>query len=205
VALALARLAPASGEARVHAEQAVRAAFRESAPGDLVALMPFLAWADAALTPVGGELPSAVALNDLRVQIMQHQLGEDDLAPEDACFAGGVIFTRGGVREPTWLTLRPAAFLASVLREPAVVGGPEFFPTLSATLAAARFARQLAVDETSAWYAGIENMHLLRAGPVLRETPLAASVAGLLFLTEVETALTRVGGGVNSSAPPSSR
>lgn len=205
VALALARAAPEAGEGRTHAQQAVRAAFRESAPGDLVALMPFLAWADLALTPAGSELPSAVALNELRLQVMGHQVREDDLAPEDACFLGGVVFSRGQRREPTWLSLRPAAFLASMLREPAVTSGPEFFPTLSASLAAARFARQLAVDETSAWYAGREHMDLLRAGPVLRDTPDAASVAGLLFLTELEVSLARAGGAMNRTPAPSGR
>lgn len=130
------------------AEAAVRAAFRDTDRGRLVAEMPFLAWAEIELSPTGN-LPSAVALDEMRSLVLDHQLRRGDLRPIDQDLAGGIVFTRGRSALPTWQSMRPLAALAAMLSDerltPGSAGSGEVPGQLVRLIDGLRFVRQLAM------------------------------------------------------------
>lgn len=130
------------------AEGAVRAAFRDTGRGGLVAEMPFLAWAELELNPAG-DLPSAAALDEMRALVLDHQLRRADLRPIDQDLAGGIVFTRGLSALPTWQSMRPLAALAVMLADerltPGTAASGEVPGQLVRLIDGLRFVRQLAM------------------------------------------------------------
>jgi hypothetical protein len=119
--------------------------------GQLVADMPWLGWAELALARGQEEIPSAVALRDLRRIVSGFQLTAADTGPDQLDLVGGVVFTSGRVPLPTWQTARPLAFTASMLADDRLTTEPE---RLDATLALAgglRFLRQLTATGADGW------------------------------------------------------
>lgn len=148
--------------ARTRASGAVRAVFRDTPDGDLIAQMPWLLYAERALADggkpdagsAGGAtpqmLPSADALRNVRDTVVRHQLTARDAGDDGLDLVGGVVFTRGGASLPSWKSTRAIAFLSAALADPGVTPTDERVSALVPVLAGLRFVRQLTMDEVSA-------------------------------------------------------
>lgn len=191
------------------ARAVVRAVYRVTPPANLVAHLPFLAWAELELAEAraGGaserRLASAVALRDARDLIVQHQLREGALDPEDADYAGGIGFPGGVEPWPTWQSVRPIAFLATSLRAPGVTSEGERIATLNATLGGMRFLRQLMAGESQAWmyFDAKSSAGGVRSSMIDQRQPVEASAGALLSVCEALDAL-RALSQPRSPAPP---
>jgi len=171
------------------AERAIRAAFRETPPGNLVSQMPFLAWADMDLN-ADNALPSAVALRAMRDLCWEHQLHWRDLRPLDRDLAGGIVFTRSRVALPTWQSLRPMAALASMLGDTRVTPGSFTSPDIAREVVrltdALRFVRQLQMEGECLYLARspVQVSGGLRRATWDPTVSPEASAMGLLTVTE---------------------
>lgn len=151
-ALALAEIASregASAESIAKAKAAVRGLFIDTPPQALVAQMPWLGWAEIRMAGQGGEVPSAVALRDLRALAQTFQLREGDLDEGWLDATGGIVFTRGRSPLPTWQSLRPVAMLATMLGDERLTDAKDLPRALSELRPALRFALQLEIDDAA--------------------------------------------------------
>ncbi len=178
----------------------VRELFRTTNTTRLPALMPWLGWAELALAD-GDEVPAAIALRDFRDLAWSFQLEAHPAGSQDVDLAGGIVLSRGGARLPTWQTLRPLAFLATMLAHPDLTDDQEL-PTQVASLRhSLRFLIQLTVREAELHMMLSERRALggLRRALWDQTQSLDANALALLTLTETLNALAaRAGGG---SAP----
>jgi hypothetical protein len=174
VALALVRLATSNAfptadqpDAIALAQAATRAAYRLDAPGLLVGQMPWLGWAEVELAEYGARkgrsgagadssIPAANALRQMRDALLARQVRYDalDVLGEDS--EGGFLLASRegggggpGVLGPTWQSARPLAFMATMVRVPALTDEKEKFLQLARVLAGVRFLRQLTADEAA--------------------------------------------------------
>lgn len=110
--------------------------------GQYPGLMPWLGYAELSLAD-DGEIPSAVALRQMRALMWDHQLTYADiegLAPE---LQGGIVFTRGRNPAPTWAAARPLAFVARMLGEGELTPREEIPSEMAKLIESLRFLRQL--------------------------------------------------------------
>ncbi|MBL8745372.1 MAG: hypothetical protein JNK58_03345 [Phycisphaerae bacterium] len=147
LALALASVARHDDSKRALAVATVRSLYRDTEAARLVSEMPWLGWAELALTERNDELPSAVALIEMRRAATNFQLKEEDLDANEADLLGGTVFTRSRAPLPTWNSLRPAAFFATMLGDPRMTPAAEVLPELSRLRASLRFLLQLMIDD----------------------------------------------------------
>jgi hypothetical protein len=117
--------------------------------------------------------------------------------PGPADLAGGLVLTGGDRLTATAQTLRPAAFLAWMVRQPELT--PRFDEAVAAldrTLATARFAMQLSVREPSAWAYRNRGRALggIRAAAWDCNQPVAAQALGLVFAAETLASIDAVAG-----------
>jgi len=138
------------------AERALRALLRETSFGDVASLMPWAGWAELDLSG-DGEIPSELMLRQFRDETWRHQLSDADTGVRGADFAGGIVFTRteaGLPSLPTWSSLRPVAFLATMLGDHRLTDNDEMLAEASRLQLAFRFAMQLSIDRSA--------MHMFR-------------------------------------------
>lgn len=128
------------------ATSAVAAVYADSPPEKLPAQMPWLAFASIAAGGAEGPVPGGPALRDMRTLVWKHQLSSYDLEPHDQDLAGGIVFTSGAVRLPTWQTARPAAAISAMFAHPPLTDAAERGPEAARLLATLRFLRQLTAD-----------------------------------------------------------
>jgi hypothetical protein len=207
VAWALAQVAAdaASGsddaaQARARASGAVRAVFRDTREGDLIAQMPWLLYAERALADAGtggaGQqmLPSADALRNVRDTVVRHQLTARDAGDDGLDLVGGVVFTRGGASLPSWKSTRAIAFLSAALADPGVTPTDERVSALVPVLAGLRFVRQLTMDEVSTLVA-VDRARALggvQAAAWDPSQPIDATSLGLIAACETLAALDNI-------------
>lgn len=134
------------------AREWILAAYRETASGVLVSQMPWLGWASVELAARRGErVAAADTLREMRDLVWDHQLRVIDLDPAEQDLAGGIVFTRGPTPLPTWLAVRPLAFIATMLGHPELTGGTlsagEAPGELGRLVDSLRFLRQLSAGE----------------------------------------------------------
>lgn len=141
VACALAR----TGQPGFAAEQLAQLRSVDNA-AQLVGVMPWFGWAEIELAE--GDIPSAIALRQMRETVTDFQLTASDAGPENLDLVGGVVFTSGAVPLPTWQTARPVAFLATMLRDGRLTEAGEIDGELADVLRGIRFLRQLSARET---------------------------------------------------------
>jgi hypothetical protein len=150
VALAQVRIAqgPQPMLTRAAASAAVRGAYRNSPAEALIFQMPWLAWADMELAGADAVPPSSAAMIELRRQMWSSQLGIDTLEPADWDFAGSLAVVGGSAGLPSWQSLRPLPWVASMLAHKGLTPGSltegEAAQELQRVLKLARFAAQLA-------------------------------------------------------------
>ncbi len=206
LALALVQLASEPGAAAAggggggglaRAEAAVRRAYRETAEGELVAQMPWLGWAEQRLAVLKGdkELPSAVALRQMRALVWDHQVtllsdSASEVLGGGPDLVGGIVFSKGAgaagglsaPMRPTWHSARPVAFIATMLGDPRLTDPAERPLELARLLASVRFLRQLQADEGTMWMYPKQRRALggIRAAPWDQRMPPDASAMALL-------------------------
>lgn len=133
-----------------YAEGKVRKLFGSTAPAQLPTLMPWLGWADLLLHQDDSAIPSAIALREFRNLVEEHQLARTDVsATGDEDLVGGVVFTRADAAIPTWHTIRPLIFVATMLGDPRLTSTDERSRHFVRLLEGLRFVRQLTVDEAT--------------------------------------------------------
>lgn len=189
VAFALAeasRTRPEADPLRARANEAVRSLFRESTPATLVSYMPWLGWAELALTPPDSNPPAMPALLEMRDLVWQHQLTQADLTADSSDLLGGIVFTASRNPLPTAQLTRPVAILATLAFDPRFTPREQLPAELSRLMSSLRFLRQLAVDDAA--------LHMMqepdiarwgvRAAPWDQRLTLDATAMALLTLVE---------------------
>ncbi len=173
--------------ARREAEAVVRAVFRETGSGQLVSEMPWLAWADMALHASPEDLPSAVALVELRRAAYSFQLGEADLTAEGADLLGAFVFSRSRSILPTWHALRPSATVATMLGDPRLTPDGEVVAEMSRLRPALRYLLQLVVEDPLLHLARDRERAIGGVRPAVWEQAAALEPAAMALLTLTET------------------
>ena len=206
--VALASFEPWNRERHIaRADEAIRAVYRETPGSDLLGQMPDLAWADLELADRTGLVPSSAdALRALRTQVLDFQLGGEDLAEIDRDLAGGFVLEGGASPLPTWQSVRPTALLAAMLGEPSLTRGTmasgEIVPQLLELSESLRFLAQLTADERlSHMYSDpARAIGGVRSSLWDQTMPLTASALGLLTLADTLDALDAIGSRAGDAA-----
>lgn len=141
-------------------ERLIRSLYAEAGESRLVSMMPWLGWseiAQAEATRADGNAPrpdlaGALALRQMRDDVWKHQLAISDAGEDGLDMIGGIVFTDGkGTPLPTWQSVRPLAFIATMLRDERLTEKHERPREIARLMRAMRFLRQLQVDESECW------------------------------------------------------
>jgi hypothetical protein len=171
-------------------EAAVRKLMAETPVSALPSEMPWLGWTDLAvdewLKRPGGK-KSASALREMRTLIWKHQLQGVDAGPDTQDMVGGIVVPGSKSPLPTWQTARMVAFLGTMLGEPELTSPQERGGEVVRLLGAARFLRQLQVDDSLGWMCKEPVMVKggLRNATWDQRTQIDATAMGLLAVMEI--------------------
>jgi hypothetical protein len=182
------------------AKSAVRDWIGAIPPGQFVGHMPWLGFAEMELAKREEEagkrvdIPSAVALREMRRQVWEHQVGPMDVEQDSMDFAGGIVFTKGGTPLPTWQCTRPLAFIATMLGEQRLTEPNERALELAKLMQSMRFIRQLMADESIGWMAKDPAKAIggVRAAPWDFSMPPDATSMALITVVEALSSLERL-------------
>jgi hypothetical protein len=161
-----------------------------------ITLLPWIGWAELDLARATGEpIANADRLRALRDLLEATRIGgaPDRAAPRD--LIGGFALSGGRRPTATAQSTRPAAFLATMLREPALTGPNERATALDSHMRTMRFIMQLAVDDSMAWSLRTPSRAVggLRAATWDGTLPTAAQAMGLLAVAETMMSLDVIG------------
>lgn len=204
IVYALARIAaanPESSELKATATEGVRGLYRSTESSELVALMPWLGWAELSLATGDAAVPSADALRDMRSRLWQSQLQSADTGDYERDLEGGIVFTRGTTPLPTWQSLRPLAFIATMVGDQRLTSTSELTAEIAALRRSLRFVRQLTMDESAAWAARNPSRAIGGVRPALW-TPTLSLDASALALVSVSQTLTSIADRAKVTTPP---
>ena len=152
-----------------------------------VMLLPWLGWAELEYSSTVGEpLANVTRLLEIRSMLDSSRIGSQFL-PGAADLAGGfVLIPMQGVVANAQ-TLRPAAFLATMLRQSDLTRAQDAEAALDRHLDTVRFLMQLTVRETSSWSLQNPSQALggVRTATWDNDQPVPAQALGLL--TAVQT------------------
>jgi hypothetical protein len=132
------------------AREDVRRLFRELPAPQLVTAMPWLGWAELELASGEDSVPAAVGLREMRDIIWDFQVDPISAGAQDADFVGGIVFSRGSTQLPTWQSLRPIAFVATMLGDSRLTDREEVLVEILPLTRAMRFVMQLSASEAEA-------------------------------------------------------
>lgn len=168
----------------------------------LVAYQPWLGWAvveaaDLGVAPGGAraDIPSAISLREMRRQVWDHQIGVLDIDRDSMDLAGGIVFTKGASPLPTWQSIRPLAFIATMLRDPRLTEPSERTLELARLMQSIRFIRQLQADDSIGWMARDADLAIggVRSAVWDQAMPPDATSMALLAITETLKSLEAMG------------
>ncbi|MHC4127445.1 MAG: hypothetical protein ACYSWT_04125 [Planctomycetota bacterium] len=166
---------------------AIDAAWASVPESRQISLLPWLGWAEAAWAAAAGRpTPRAQRLQAIRRLADASRVGSPD-RPGPPDLAGGLALTGGGRPAATAQTLRPAAYLAWMVRQPDLTPpAGEAEAALDRVLSTARFVMQLSVREPSLWAYRNPGRALggIRAAPWDCDQPVPAQALGLVFAAE---------------------
>ncbi|MCB9845544.1 MAG: hypothetical protein H6811_06130 [Phycisphaeraceae bacterium] len=170
--------------------------------GHIVSLMPWLGWAELALSGNDGVVPSGAGLRQLREVLWTHQLTANDTGPRALDLVGGIVFTASNTPLPSWHTSRPLALMASMLGDPRLTPESEVPHELARLLVSVRFLRQLAADGVvcHAFAAPDRARWGIRSAVWDQRMPPEASAMTLLTLTELLDSLEAIAARRNSGS-----
>ena len=167
---------------------ALDAAWESVPEPDAATLMPWVGWAETEYAAATGHPPARVeALRRLRSRLDQSRIGsESQPGPPDV---HGAFALRMGPASPSRATaqaVRPAAYLAAMLRDPLLTPPAERAVAIGRHLRTMRFLMQLAVEEGCGW--AFRNPRRaeggLRAAPWDSDQPVGAQALGLIAASE---------------------
>lgn len=191
VAHALVRVAKLDPRDRTAiAQGALAHVFENTSAPSLAGQMPFLGWAQLELGGGQAGLSNSDSLIQMRDLVWEHQLGRRDLEWMDRDLVGGVVFTSSSTPLPSWLTMRPLAFLATMLGDerltPGSASSGEIPIQIGRQIESIRFIHQLAaVDEVLHFYAsGKAAKWGVRKALWDQRMPVEVDAMALLTLTE---------------------
>ncbi len=145
------RASPAAQSSLTRADAAIRALFRDTAPGALVMHMPWLARAEFLLAN-DDPIKSAAALRQMRDTAWSMQVGDAEARLAGNDLEGGLMLAgAGGDTTPTAQSARPFAFFAQALGDQRLTDKSELPAQTSRMLRALRFLRQLSLDTNWDW------------------------------------------------------
>ncbi len=182
-----------------HAQRAVKAVFQNTHPGELVAQMPFLGWAELELAQKQDAVPASEALNQMRSFVWGHQLGKADLDWRDRDYIGSVIFTKGTNRLPGSENIRPIAFMCTMLGDarltPGTIADFEVASEIGRVAASMRFVNQLMMDESSSFLSRAPERSIggIRQSLTDWRTSPVASALALIAAIEFEDSVRSIG------------
>ncbi|MFZ4576124.1 MAG: hypothetical protein ACOYN0_17200 [Phycisphaerales bacterium] len=181
IALALARLGSPK------AEEGLRSIYAQTPPKLLASQMPYLGWAELELARNLDRVPAATALLDMRADVWEHQLTAGDAGEDGPDLIGGIVFTNTATPLPSWLGMKPVAFLATMARDPRLTEQDAKLKELLRLSNMGRFVRQLAVDEYAAHAATDHDRAMwgVRSAVWDPRQPPEAQAMALLLMTEV--------------------
>jgi hypothetical protein len=203
VALALVRSAMLDPvDRRVVARSAIIRIFQETPAPALVAQMPFLGWAqlEADLDAISDTVANEHAdwLSQMRSLVWGHQLKRADLAWMDRDLAGGIVFTSAKTPLPSWLSMRPLAFIATMLGDerltPGSIASGEVPSEIGTLVDSIRFIAQLsAAQESGHMYASGDGAKWgVRMALWDQRMPVEADAMALLTLDETGRSFKRI-------------
>lgn len=169
---------------------AIEQVFLETDPAQLAGQMPFLAWAQLGLVDEHGEIPSRVALRQMRDMVLEHTLHRADLDWVDRDLAGGIVFTSAKAPLPSWSGLRPLVALAIMLGDERLTSGSavqgEVPMQIGRLVESIRFVRQLAAEgEVMHLFAEVDGAKWgVRMALWDQRMPIESSAMALLMLSE---------------------
>lgn len=192
IAFALVSTSSAPGlwpEAAADGRSLTRRVFSRCTPGTLGSHMPWIGWAelDARSRDKVEDLPSAPALREMRNLIWKHQFQAVDAGPDGQDMVGGIVVPGSNRPLPTWQTARLVAFLGTMLGEPALTSKQERGAEVVKLLGAARYLRQLQVDDSLGWLCNDATMAKggLRNATWDQRTQADGTAMGLLAVLEI--------------------
>ncbi|MCA9303313.1 MAG: hypothetical protein KC996_04260, partial [Phycisphaerales bacterium] len=160
--------------------------------------MPFLGLAEVEAAG-GGMVPASAALGEMRQLVWDHMLLPADLDPADRDLAGGIVFTSADRPLPSWHSLRPLAFIASMLSDERMTSGTiasgEVPGEIGRLVQSLRFLRQLSATPPSTHLYARESGALwgVRASVWDQSMPIESSALGLMTATETLRSLGEIG------------
>lgn len=177
----------AADESPEVASAMVRTLFRDTDRSRLVSEMPWLGWAELATTGPDQPVPATDALLEMRRTLWDFQLSSRDLGQNEADMLGGIVFTRGRNPIPTWHTLRPLAFVATMLGDRRLTPDPDVVPELAHLRPSLRFAIQLQLEETLGHMAREPARGTGGVRPALWDQTASLEASSMALLTLCET------------------
>lgn len=197
-------------------DRSVRAFWNDHAGRSVIAELPWLGWTEIAIADAkskgrsdrAADIPTALAIRKAREDCWKHQLSITEATEDTLDMAGGIIFTAGdgkggGNPYPTWQCVRPLAFIATMLRDPRLTEPNERSEQIVRLMQAARFLRQLQVDEASAWMYPDPKLAIggIRASTWDNSLPVDATSMTLLFVVELIKSLDELSAAKPTPAP----
>ena len=165
--------------------RAIDAAWQAVPKQQQITLLPWigfaeLEYADAAATPIA----RAEELRRMRALLEASRVKGS--SADKADLAGGFALIAGRRARPDAQTTRPAAYLAAILREPALTPADEVPAAVDRHLSTMRFLIQLAVDDDLLWTIRTPQRAKggIRAATWDLNQPVAAQAMGLLTAAE---------------------
>jgi len=183
---------------RALAIRAVRSVFRDVPAGQLVSQMPFLGLAEVECADEG-PIPAGVVLGEMRQLVWDHMLQPADLDSADRDLAGGIVFTSADRPLPSWHSLRPLAFIASMLGDermtPGGITNGQVPGEIGQLVQSLRFLRQLSATPplTHLYPRQDEALWGVRASVWDQSMSIESSALGLMTVTETLRSLGEVG------------
>ncbi len=196
VALASVRAAERGEITTGAAAECVASAFASVPTEQLVALMPFLGFASVELADLeSAPVRAAPALRAMRDLTDAFRITAADVDADARDLVGGIVFTVGASPLPTWHTLRPVAFEATMLARPELTPGTpttgEVPARLTTHATGLRFLAQLTAsrEEAHAYRNPAFALGGVRRAVWDHEMPIEASALALWTVAETLDAL----------------
>ncbi len=175
--------------------EAIDAAWESVPPHRRVSLMPWIGWAEADYAAATGQPIASGPLCELRDLLDASRLGVTARA-DAADLTGGVSLDQRRPWLATSQSLRPAALLAWMIRQPALTPPDQTRLALGRTLQTMRFVMQLAVRDSLAWSCPDPRRALggIRTATWDCDQPVAAQALALVTVVETLLSLDAVAG-----------
>jgi hypothetical protein len=170
---------------------AIDAAWAAAPHEQAVALLPWIGLAESWHAGERGYEPGTVERLQRLAEVLEQSRIGTTARPGPPDMHGGFALASGGTRHAastraTAQSLRPAAFLAAMARDPALVPPEQAGAALGRHLLTVRFVMQLTVRQDSRWSLPDPDRALggIRAAPSRSDLPAAAQAMGLLTVVE---------------------